>query len=158
LANTGPLIAITAALGNLDVLGRLYSEVLVPHEVCQEIATLRSCQFVQPEFARAALKRWPTPLPLAGWLANVLDSGEAAVIQLALNEKTGTVCIDEAMGRRIAKLSGLNITGSVGVLLRARKEIGPFSMKQALQRMKSHGVWLSDRVIAFALQQAGETP
>lgn len=33
LANTTPLIALTAATGNLDVLRALYTRVIVPYEV-----------------------------------------------------------------------------------------------------------------------------
>ncbi len=35
--NTSPLITLVAALGDLTVLRSLYTEVLVPFEVCQEI-------------------------------------------------------------------------------------------------------------------------
>jgi predicted nucleic acid-binding protein len=35
-------------------------------------------------------------------LLNSLDAGEASVIQLALNERIRTVCIDESAGRRLA--------------------------------------------------------
>jgi len=36
--NTGPIIALVAALGDLSVLKYLYKEVLVPFEVCLEIS------------------------------------------------------------------------------------------------------------------------
>lgn len=35
--NTAPLIALVAALGNLTILQSLYTQVLVPFEVGQEI-------------------------------------------------------------------------------------------------------------------------
>lgn len=37
VTNTTPLIALTAAMGNLDVLRSLYSRVVVPYEVAAEI-------------------------------------------------------------------------------------------------------------------------
>ena len=89
-------------------------------------------------------------------LMKSLDKGEAAVIQLAQNENIQTVCIDEAIGRRIARLSGLSVTGSIGVLLRAKREGYPISLREATQRMRQKGVWLSEQVVAFALNQAGE--
>ncbi len=46
------------------------------------------------------------------------------------------------------------VTGSIGILLRAKSEGRPFSMRQAIDRMQARGIWLSDRVIAFALAQA----
>lgn len=48
------------------------------------------------------------------------------------------------------------LTGTIGILLRAKKEGLSFSMKDAIQRMISNGVWLSERVIDFALYHAGE--
>ncbi len=64
--------------------------------------------------------------------------------------------IDETVGRRIAKLNGLMLTGTIGILLRAKKEGLSFSMKDATQRMISKGVWLGGGVIDFALYHAGE--
>ena len=102
------------------------------------------------------LQRRERPLTISALLQNTLDKGEAAVIQLALDQKIETVAIDEAAGRRLARLNGLSVTGSIGILLRAKREGYSFSMQEAIERMKAQGVWLSDRVIAFALAQAGE--
>jgi predicted nucleic acid-binding protein len=87
-------------------------------------------------------------------LLNMLDQGEAAVIQLALDRAVSTVCIDEAAGRRVARLHNLAVTGSIGVLLRALREGHSFSMAEAIERMQGHGVWLSPSVTAFAVAQA----
>ena len=74
-----------------------------------------------------------------------------------MDQKIQTVVIDEATGRRIARLNGLFVTGSIGILLRAKREGYQFSMQQAIDHMKARGIWLSDRVVTFALMQAGET-
>ena len=151
--NTGPIIAIVAALGSLDVL-QIYCRVWVPGSVCQEILAGGPLGFAVAEFEAAHwLQRGSTPLEIAPILVNSLDQGEAAVIQLALDKNIQTVCIDESAGRRVARLSGLAVTGSVGVLLRARREGHPFSMRDAIQRMRQRGVWLSERVVDFALAQ-----
>ena len=154
--NTGPIIALVAALGDLDVLG-LYDRVWVPFEVCQEVLMGGPLGFAVPEFQAAdRLRKGETPLDIAPMLANSLDWGEAAVIQMALNGGIQTVCIDEVAGRRVARLNGLSVTGSVGVLLRARREGYQFSMRSATQRMRQRGVWLSQRVVNFAHARAGE--
>ena len=48
------------------------------------------------------------------------------------------------------------LTGTIGILLRAKKEGLSFSMKDAIRRMSSKGVWLGAGVIDFALYHAGE--
>ncbi len=155
--NTGPILALVAALGDLTVLRSIYQQVYVPFEVSQEVLTGGKAGFGVAQFEQADwLIKWPQSIEIEAILANSLDVGEASVIQLALNEKINTVCIDEATGRRVARLSGLSLTGSVGILLRAKKEGYPVSMEQAIRRMMAHGIWLSDGVIAFALTQAGE--
>jgi predicted nucleic acid-binding protein len=155
--NTSPIIAMVAALGDLRVL-QIYRRVWVPFEVCQEISAGGAAQFALAEFEAAHwLQKCTQPLAIAVVLQNTLDTGEAAVIQLALDQNIQTVAIDEAAGRRIARLNGLFMTGSIGILLRARNEGYQFSMQAAIDRMKSHGIWLSRSVIAFALRQAGET-
>jgi predicted nucleic acid-binding protein len=155
--NTTPLISLVAALGDLDVL-QLYTQVLVPFEVCQELLAGGTSGFAVAEFEAATwLQKWQTPLNISPLLLNSLDLGEASVIQLALNESIQTVCIDETVGRRIARLSGLRLTGSIGILLRAKKEGYPVLMRQAIERMVNRGIRLSETVIAVALQEAGET-
>lgn len=155
--NTSPLIALAAALGDLRVL-QMYRQVWVPLEVSEELAAGGTARFALAEYQAADwLHKRTQPLTIAPHLLNTLDQGEASVIQLALDEDIGTVVIDETAGRRIARLNGLAVTGSIGILIRAKREGLPFSMREAIDRMQARGIWLSDRVIAFALAQAGET-
>ncbi len=157
--DTAPLISLVAALGDLKVLQSLYSQVLVPFEVCQEILAGGSSGFAVAEFETADwLQKWSYPLEISPSLfISSLDRGEASVIQLAINEKVLTVCIDETIGRRVAKSNGLLLTGSIAILLRAKKEGYSFSMQEAIQRMRNRGIRLSEKLVNFALSQAGES-
>ena len=85
-----------------------------------------------------------------------MDLGEASVIQFALNNQIKTVCIDEAVGRRIARLNGLSLTGSIGILLKAKQYDSSISIKTAIDNMLAHNIRLSSTVIHFALKQANE--
>jgi predicted nucleic acid-binding protein len=155
--NTSPLLACIAGCGSLAPLQGLYGELLVPSEVAKEIAVGGAHGFGVAEFNAATwLRRWPAAVEAMPLLRNALDAGEAAVIQLALDEGIATVCIDEPVGRRLARLCGLQVTGSVGMLIRARREGRISSMRQTLERMKTHGIWLSEAVLAFALRETGE--
>jgi predicted nucleic acid-binding protein len=96
--NTGPLIAIVAAVGDLTVLKHLYRRVLVPHEVCLEILAAGDDGFAAPQFSAASwLERLESPRHINQYLINSLDRGEASVIQSALDLGIDTVCIDEAV-------------------------------------------------------------
>jgi len=150
--DTSPLISLIAAWGDLRFLSSLYEKILVPLEVCEEIRSGGRYGFAVTEFDSAVfLKKQKSPVKISAFLANALDRGEASVIQLALDEKIQTVCIDETAGRRIARLSDLSVTGSVGILIRAKREGFAFSMQTAIDRMIANGIWLSERVIKIAL-------
>ena len=152
VTNTTPLIALTAATGSLEVLRALYTRVIVPYEVAEEIRAGGKEAFGLSVFEKASwLEINPDPVVLPPYLQNTLDLGEASVIQTALQQGVNRVCIDETIGRRVARLSNLSVTGSIGVLLKAKSMGYPISMPEAINRMREHGIWLSNAVTSFAL-------
>lgn len=155
--NTTPILALIAAVGSLDMLPLLYRRVWVPWEVCREIQAGGADGFAIPEFERAVwLHKQTQPVTLPPLLQKSLDSGEATVIQTALQQNISLVAIDEIVGRRFARLSGLTVTGSIGILLRTKTLGYPLSMAEAIRRMRQRGIWLGAQVAEFALREAGE--
>ncbi len=153
--NTTPLLSLLAGLGNLDVLPFLYSRVYVPFEVCQEILVGGKSSFGVDAFVRDTwLAKQTQPIKISPLLRNSLDLGEASVIELALQKNIPLVCIDETAGRRVARLSGLELTGTVGLLLKAKQKGYQLSVSEALQSMRSHGIWLSDKLVQLALMES----
>lgn len=78
------------------------------------------------------------------------------MIQLALNQSIQRVCIDETVGRRVVRLNGLMLTGSIGILLKAKQQDSTMSVKAAIANMLNRNIRLSQTVIDFALVQSGE--
>ncbi len=153
--NTGPLLAISAAMGDLEVLKTLFNEVIVPFEVDQEIRAGGKNKLGYKEYKKATwLKKHTSKIDLMSFLQNSLDLGEASVIQLALNLDIDTVCIDETSGRQIASLCGLSLTGSIGILIRSQHHGYNFSMGKTLIKMQEKGIWLSERVKNYAINYA----
>ena len=112
VTNTTPLIALAAATGNLDVLRTIYTRVVVPYEVAEEIRAGGKDAFGLDVFDQASWLEISTePAVLTPYLQNTLDRGEASVIQTALQQGIKLVCIDETAGRRVARLSNLRVTG-----------------------------------------------
>lgn len=152
VTNTTPLIALTAATGSLEVFRALYARVIVPFEVAEEIRAGGKEAFGLDDFEQANwLEINPAPMVLPPYLQNTLDRGEASVIQTAIQLGVNRVCIDETIGRRVARLSNLSVTGSIGVLLKAKSIGYPVSIPDAINRMRERGIWLSKDVIDFAL-------
>lgn len=97
--NTGPLIAF-ARLEVLDVIGRLPLQFVCPLEVRHEIDQGVAAGY--SEVAPPWLHVEATSVPVSALGVASLDSGEAAVIQLALDRSIPVVGIDEWKGRRAA--------------------------------------------------------
>jgi len=148
--NTGPVIALVAATGSLDWLGQVYRKVWIPFEVDVELEKGGPDAPEQDALRNAGecieILKTASELPLP--LANELDPGEASVIQTAKSRDVSLVVIDEKAGRRIARLHNLKVTGSVGVLIRARRMNLVGNLNVCIERMRNQGVWLSEEIIA----------
>lgn len=159
VTNTSPLIGLIAAWGGLQPLEALYQSVIVPKEVSDELLHGGASQFGVEEFEAASfLDVQAQPTNISRYLNNSLDRGEAAVIQLALDQGIETVCIDESIGRRVARMNGLTLTGSIGILARYQQELQPdFSLVEAVERMRSRGIRLGENISRFAALQDART-
>lgn len=157
VVNTGPVIALEAC-GQLSLLGALHSRVIMPADVAFELTRGTSPGSSGPPslFNREWIEVLPTTAIPSPLLAAHLDPGEASVIALALEQEISLVLIDERRGRMVARTLGLRVTGSVGVLLRAKKEGRLLSVRQCVDQMRAKGVWLSEQLRASALREAGE--
>ncbi len=145
--NTGPVIALIAALNDLEILNRNYDKVIVPQRVVQEILAKGNDRvdakiFLENQFITKIEK----PVEINTFLENSLDSGEASVIQTALNRNINTVCIDESAGRRIARLNNLKLTGSLGIIISAINNEENIDLKKAINNMRSNGIWISEKL------------
>ena len=155
VVNTGPLIALSAC-GNLDLLERLHSPVIVPAVVMTEFqrgpAGMVPGAILRPSWIHVRPNASPPPASLV----HQLDPGEAAVISLALERSVALVAIDERRGRLVARAHGLRVVGSIGILLRAKRQGLVPALRPCIEKMRAAEVWLSDRLCSSALREAGE--
>jgi len=158
IINTGPIIALTAAVGSLSWMGQLYDRVIVPGEVFDELLAggplANECGLVLSAGGAFAVREKMGSIRKS--LLGELDLGEASVLETALTGAVSTVAIDEVAGRRIARIYGLKVTGSLGILVRAKKEGIIKDLRICIQSMKAHGVWISDELTHQILASAGE--
>ena len=71
-------------------------------------------------------------------------------------EREALLIIDDALARRIAKLQEFKLTGTAGVLLRAKKEGYITEVKSTIGRLKEVGFYLTPKLIDDILRIAGE--
>jgi predicted nucleic acid-binding protein len=62
--------------------------------------------------------------------------------------------IDEAHGRRVARNMGIAIRGTLGVLLHGHRRGHVPDLEGAIRRMREHGTWIDDELIARILAAA----
>lgn len=145
--NTGPIIALIAALNDLSILEKNYEEVIVPQRVVKEILGKGNERFDAKVFLENQfLTKIEETIKINNFLKNSLDPGEASVIQTALNRDVETVCIDEAAGRRIARLNNLRLTGSLGIIIFAINNGENIDLEKAIKNMRNKGIWISDQL------------
>ena len=153
VTNTSPLLTLSK-MRAFDLIGDLPLEFVCPEEVENEIMAGAEKNFdvIMPAWLEVVkLKSKVFPLAAAS-----LDLGEAAVIQLALEQNIKTVCIDEVAGRRAAKAVGLNIVGSLGLLGKA-KSLGLISkIKPFIEKAKNEGIYYDEKLITEFLRTVGE--
>jgi predicted nucleic acid-binding protein len=123
VSNTSPILNL-AIIGQLNWLRQQFGTIQIPPTVLNELKVDED----RPgsSSVRAALTDgWLQVNPLgdvtiAKLLRQTLDGGEAEAIALALALQAEWILLDERDGRRAAKSLGLQVTGILGVLLRAK--------------------------------------
>lgn len=153
-SNTTPFIAL-AAIERLDLLPHLFGRVYVTPEVIEECAV--GGVIVVPPLAQldwVIVTR--NPGTTAPHILLELDKGEKATLLAALAEKADLVLIDEKIGRNMAEYLGLSVTGTLGILLRARKAGLIPSFRAAADRMRAQGIFYNPALIERLALTVGE--
>jgi predicted nucleic acid-binding protein len=85
-----------------------------------------------------------------------IDKGESSAIALALETPGSTVILDDYKARKIAEQLGVNFTGTIGVIIKAKlNDIIP-SIKPILAKIKDTDFRLSVDIERQALNDANE--
>ena len=148
VSNSSALIALDF-LGRLDDLfGSLYGEVWIPPAVAKE---------VRPRVLPASLPIRALTQPVGPRIMRAaLGPGESEALALAIEIAADVVLLDDQTARRLALALGLKISGTIGVLIEAKKRglipaVRP--LIEMLQRLPFH---MTPALYDEALQLSGE--
>ncbi|RLE93430.1 MAG: DUF3368 domain-containing protein [Thermoprotei archaeon] len=156
VSNSSVLIHLTK-ISRLDLLYKLFKRVVIP------LAVYRECT-VDGKPGSESIKKasWINVLSIKNTalkqsLMYFLDEGESEVIVLALEINADLVLLDESEARRIAKNFGLNVTGTIGILLKAKKKGYIENLSKELNKLKASGFWIDNKLIEKILKETKES-
>jgi predicted nucleic acid-binding protein len=148
VSDTTPLRHLIA-IGEAELLHRLYGTVIVPSAVWAELQAAATPLTVKTWLADAPdwLEVRSSPASLTRDPAfDALDAGEREAIQLASELGADLLLMDDREGRSLAIRRQLPVTGTLGVLERA-DVVGLLSdLPATLARLEASGFYLSVRL------------
>ena len=122
ICNTSPLQYLHQ-LGRLGILPALTGHGLIPPAVADELSKGAAAGWDVPDVGGLPWIRIRVPASTPALpLASGLGRGEAGVLALALESTNPLVILDDAVARRAAVLLGLPLTGTLGLLVDAKKK------------------------------------
>lgn len=157
VSNSSPLIHL-AKIDKLALLREYFHVIIIPEIVYKECIlegkdrpeaiSIQSAEWI--EVVQAQDKK------LIKLLQSSLDDGESEAISLAVEVGADLILLDDSDAREKARLYNLNITGTIGILLRAKIDGKVSSFKDILAKLKETGFWIHEGLEARLLIEAGE--
>ncbi len=134
-------------LDELTLLQELYGEVLVTPEILVEVGIAPAKWMV----VRAAQNKSVQQL-----IAARFGMGEASAIALAQETEDALLIIDDNRAKNYAKQLGIQVTGTLGVLLEAKEEGVIVLVRPFLERIKQTNFRIDAALEASVLEMAKE--
>lgn len=156
IVNSTPLIAL-CKVNQLELLRELYTEITIPEAVFQEVTAKND------SVKRIVLENgaWIHVQPVSDTIDRrmykaKLHDGEVEVMILAQEIKADLVIIDDNAARKTAVYLGLPLTGTVGVLLRAKAEGLVPKVMPIVDSMEQNGLYYGPLLKEWVRNQAKE--
>ncbi|HEX6904150.1 MAG TPA: DUF3368 domain-containing protein [Thermoanaerobaculia bacterium] len=154
VVNSSPLIVLSRA-GRMDLLTLLGTPIHVPESVSREVRA-HSDEAARALETIAWLRTVPdadmSPL-VRGW---DLGAGESAVLEWAQANRPARAVIDDYAARKLANVLAVQVTGTLGLALLAKKRGLVPAARPLLEELTRAGLYLSEPIIESALRLVGE--
>lgn len=151
VCDTGPLLHLSEA-GAIHLLS-LAGEILIPSLVAIEFEA-NAQGWSPPQWVKIVNLEKSTRQKAEKWVkTNQIDAGEAEAIGLALQERADWLLTDDAKARQFAESAGLEVHGSIGILLWsiATGHIVDKALAfNLLDNLANSSLWISERVLQEA--------
>jgi predicted nucleic acid-binding protein len=156
ISNTSPLLYLYR-IDALKWLPGLFAEIWIPGAVVFELQEGRQKGYDVPN---PSDYNWikiiePKMIP-SEWFAVDLGAGELAAMSLAIEYPENIILLDDALARRTAKAAGLNVWGTLRILLEGKSHGLIENVKPQLNLLEDAGMWVSEGIRQRLLALAGE--
>ena len=151
ISNSTPLI-ILSKIGELEILKNLYGEIIIPRAVFDEV-TIKSDAIKNLSWIKILEVQDKSNRKI--YQAKLHD-GEVEVMMLAKEISADLLIIDDNAAKKFAKFLGFQVTGTLGILLKAKSEKIISEVKPILEKMQAENFYISDEIIKLVLKTAGE--
>jgi predicted nucleic acid-binding protein len=143
----------------LHVLFALAKQVIVPPAVVEELAAGRALgvRLPDPTLLDWVMVRRPTSEPALP-LVTDMGPGETQVLMLALESRDAIVVLDDALARQAAEALDIRLTGTLGLLLDAKRAGLIPAVTPLLDQLQALRFRLAPHTRAAVLKLAGEAP
>jgi len=159
VSNTSPITNL-AAIGQLNLLQQIYSTIIIPQAVYDEMAGL---DYLVPGSVEVQTFSWITTQQVSDrtlvmQLQTEIDEGESEAIALAIELSANRLLLDDYRARIVASRFRLKFTGILGILLIAKDRKLLESIKPILDELIGWaGFRVSDRLYLDVLNSADES-
>jgi len=158
VSNSSPIIHL-AKIDKLYLLMEYFREIIIPDAVFQEcipdgkshkeIELIKNTQWIKIEKVSNS--------NMVRLLLSDLDYGEANAITLANQISADLILLDDMEAREKARKIELKVTGTIGILLRAKLDGQIKSLKKNMIMLKESGFWIKDSLLQKLLAEANES-
>lgn len=154
VADTSALVAL-AACDVLSILDSLFQEVRVPLAVFQECTVAGK---PEAERLKAYLRGKVVEVDLKEFVIAVagLGQGELEAMVLYKRLRADRLFLDDHRARNVARLNGIEVVGSLGVLLQAKESGLIAELRPLVDIIQTAGIHYGAQLVAEALRLASE--
>ena len=157
ISNTSPLLYLYR-IGAIKLLPKMFDEVSTAEAVKNELLAGRSKGYDVPNPEDYSWLNIVNPKSMPSeWLALDLGAGELGAMALALENPTRIVLLDDMLARRTAQVAGLQVWGTLKVLLEAKSQGLIEKIEPYVTNLSEAGMWVSAEVKQRILILAGES-
>jgi len=158
VADTTPLISLMK-VGHLNLIHDLFGEILIPEAVYRELVDNtkflnESKQIMESPYIKKAEVENPKAVELLR-RSSGLDAGESEAIILSDSIKASLLLMDEIKGRQVARQMGIQLMGTIGILLTAYQEkiLTKEEILDCIDTLKTTGRHISNELYAQLIQK-----